>query len=172
MDFLELVTNRYSVRKFENTDIEKAKLAKILEAGRVAPTACNRQPQRILVLQSKENLEKLKKCTPFHFDAPIALLICVDIDKSWKRNYDNKDHGAIDASIVTTQMMLQAWELGIGSTWVCSFDPEAIKREFHLPQTYEPVNILPMGYPTEDAKPSKSHQTREKLENTVFFDKF
>lgn len=84
MDFLELVTNRYSVRKFENTDIEKAKLAKILEAGRVAPTACNRQPQRILVLQSKENLEKLKKCTPFHFDAPIALLICVDIDKSWK----------------------------------------------------------------------------------------
>lgn len=68
--------------------------------------------------------------------------------------------------------MLQAWELGIGSTWVCSFDPEAIKREFHLPQTYEPVNILPMGYPTEDAKPSKSHQTREKSENTVFFDKF
>lgn len=172
MDFLELAKNRYSVRSFKKEQITKQELDKILEAGRVAPTACNFQPQRILVLQSKENLEKLKECTPFHFEAPTVLLICVDKTEAWKRKQDGKEHGDIDASIITTHMMLEAYNIGIGSTWVCSFNPEKIKEKFDLPEEYEPVNVLPIGYPAEDAKPNIGHEKRLELSQTVFYEKF
>ena len=78
MDLLELLKKRYSVRKFDGRKVEKEKLDLILEAGRVAPTAVNFQPQRVLVIESEEALEKLKNCTPYHFSAPLALLICLN----------------------------------------------------------------------------------------------
>lgn len=108
MDFLELAKERYSVRKFSDKKVEREKLDAILEAGRCAPTAVNYQPQRVLVLESPEALEKLKGCTPYHFHAPLALLVCYDREASWKRSFDNCDMGAVDAAIVTTQMMLEA----------------------------------------------------------------
>lgn len=85
MDLLELLKKRYSVRKFDDRKVEKEKLDLILEAGRVAPTAVNFQPQRILVIESQEALENFKKCTPYHFNAPLALLICYDKSVSWKK---------------------------------------------------------------------------------------
>lgn len=108
MDFLELARERYSVRKFAPQKVEKEKLDAVLEAGRLAPTAVNYQPQRILVLDSDAALGKLKDCTPYHFSAPLALVVCYDAAVSWKRSYDGKDMGEVDASIVTTHMMLEA----------------------------------------------------------------
>lgn len=172
MDLLELMKNRYSVREFEEKQIEKEKLDKILEAGRVAPTACNLQPQRILVIREQENKEKLKKCTSFTFDVPTILMVCVEEEKAWTRKKDGKNHGEIDTTIVTTQMMLEAYHLGIGSTWVCSFDPEKIREEFNLPQSYKPVHLLPMGYPKDGYKPNNKHFERLKLSETVFYEKF
>lgn len=172
MELLDMMKQRYSVREFESKQIKKDELDKILQAGRVAPTACNRQPQRILILQSKNEIEKLKKCTPFTFDAPTILLICQDKTSSWIRKYDGKDHGEIDTTIVTTQMMLEAFHLGIGSTWVCSFDPQKLKEEFQIPDHYEPIHLLPIGYPKIGNTPSKSHHDRYKLEKTVFYKKF
>lgn len=172
MEVLELMKQRYSVRNFCIKPIEEEILNKILEAGRIAPTACNFQPQRILVIQKKENIEKLKKCTPFTFDAPVILLVCADKSEAWVRKYDGKNHAEIDVSIVTAQMMLEAYSLGIGSTWVCSFDPQKVKEEFCLPQNYEPINILPLGYPVEGNKPSQKHYERQEIEKTVFYEKF
>ena len=120
-------------------------LDKILAAGHLAPTGCNYQPQRILVLTEPESLEKLKKCTSCHFDAPAALLICYDKTLSWKRSFDGADSGWVDASIVTTQMMLQAHELGLGTTWVMYFDPKETIAQFALPENLLPVAILPIG---------------------------
>lgn len=172
MEFLELAKKRYSVRSFEDKQIEKEKLDKILEAGRVAPTACNFQPQRILVIQEKSDIEKLKNSTRFTFDAPVVLMICADTTKSWVRNYDNKNHADIDVSIVTTHMMLQAAELGIGSTWVCYFNPEQIKQDFYLPEGYEVINLLPMGYPKQDDMPNNKHNERLEISETVFYNEF
>jgi nitroreductase len=118
MEFEELARNRYSLRKFSPKPVEKEKLDLILEAGRLAPTACNYQPQRILVIKSEEALAKLKKCTPYVFDAPTALLVCYDGKVSWKRGYDGKESGDIDASIVGTHLMMEAAQLGLGTTWV------------------------------------------------------
>ena len=78
MDLMNLLKERYSVRMFSDKPVEDDKLNQILEAGRVAPTAVNFQPQRILVLKSKDALDKLKNCTRYHFDAPVALIVCYD----------------------------------------------------------------------------------------------
>lgn len=172
MDFLELVKERYSVRKFSSKKVEKEKLDMVLEAGRLAPTAVNFQPQRILVIDSEENLELLKSCTTYHFHAPMALLVCYDTTVSWKRSYDKQDMGAVDASIVTTQMMLQATALGLGTTWVGHFDPEAIRRTFQIPDYLIPVALLPLGYPREDCVPHQLHDSRYDMNHTVFFNSF
>lgn len=172
MDFMTLAKERYSVRKFSDKPVEKEKLDLIFRAAQVAPTACNLQPQRILVIESSEALKKLKSCTKCHFDAPMALLVCYDKDKSWKREYDNDDSGQVDASIVTTQMMLQAAEIGLGTTWVAYFDPKAIREQFNLPTNYIPVALLPLGYPDEDSKPNSLHEKRDEIEKTVFYNSF
>lgn len=167
MTFLELAVKRYSVRKFSNVPVETEKLNKILEAGRIAPTACNNQPQSVLVLISPEALDKLKKCTPCHFDAPAALIVCYDKNTSWKRHFDKKDHGDIDASIVCAHMMLAAADSGLGTTWVCHFDPEAVVREFSLPDNIVPSSILPLGYAADDAEPAPWHAQRKPSGDTI-----
>lgn len=172
LNFINLAEDRYSVRKFSAKPIEAEKLALVLEAGRLAPTACNNQPQRILVIENESALAKLKKCTRYHFNAPVAFLICYDHTRSWKRSYDGDDSGSVDASIVTTHMMLQAAELGLGTTWVGYFDPGLLKSEFSLPDHLVPVALLPMGYPAEDASPSTNHSQREPLEGTVYYNNF
>lgn len=172
MNFSQLAKERYSVRKFSDRKIEPDTLKLILEAGQAAPTAVNYQPQRILVLDSVENLAKLKECTPYHFHAPMALLICYDTAVSWKRSYDKEDMGPVDASIVTAQMMLQAAELGLGTTWVGHFDPAAIRESFHIPEAYIPVALLPLGYPGEDSVPHPFHEKRYDLDHTVFYNSF
>jgi len=170
MDFLQLAQERFSVRSFTDREIEPQKLDEILRAGQVAPTACNLQPQKILVIQSKEALEKYRKCTVCHFNAPLAILTCYDKNLCWKRNYDGKSSGEIDAAIVTTHMMLEAANLGIGSTWIMHFIPEAVREEFELPDHFEPVSLLALGYPSETAEPYPGHGSIKPLTDTVFVD--
>jgi nitroreductase len=172
VDFLELAKERYSVRKFDSRQIEEEKVNLILEAGRIAPTAVNYQPQRILALQAKEEMQKLEACTPYHFGQTLALLVCYDKTVSWKRKFDNKDSGEVDASIVATHMMLEAENLGIGSTWVGHFNPQALRESFAIPENLEPVLLLMLGYPSEDAEPNPLHFKRFDKAQTVFFGSF
>ncbi|NLW69803.1 MAG: nitroreductase [Eubacteriaceae bacterium] len=171
-DFLKFARERYSLRAFSEKKVEAADLEAVLEAGRLAPTAHNDQPQRILVIQSEENLAKLKKCTMSHYNAPAALLVCADKTACWKRAYDGKLSADIDASIVATQMMLQAQSLGLGTTWVMHFDPVAMREEFAVPDNYEMTALLVLGYPAEGAQPSARHTERKPLGETVFYDEF
>lgn len=172
MSFLDLAKKRYSVRSYSDRKVEGEKIRKILEAGRVAPTGANRQPQRILVLESAESMEKLKKGART-FDAPLVFLICGDIEEVWTRPYDSYKITDIDTSIVTDHMMLQATELGLGSLWICHFDPEAIRREFNIPENLIPVNILAVGYGDEEPKsPERHDRQRKAMEDTVFFESF
>ena len=148
MEFSDVIRKRYSVRKFEQRPVEQSALDAVLQAGLLAPTAKNLQPQRILVIRRQEDLEKLDRCTRCRFGAPCALLVCYDRDACWKRErYDGKPSGETDAAIVTTHMMLAAEALGIGTTWVMHFDPEAVRREFSVPEPCEPCALLVMGYP-------------------------
>jgi len=172
MDFLEMTKERYSVRKFDSRPVEEEKLHRILEAGRVAPTAVNYQPQRILVLRKEEAMEALSRCTRYVFGAPVALLVCYDKNVSWK-NRGGKDMGEVDVSIVTTQMMYAAQELGLGTLWVGSYKEDLLRELFSLPEFLVPVAILMVGYPADDAKPHPVlHESRYAPEHSIFYDTF
>lgn len=155
-----------------NTRTDRWKLARILEAGRVAPTGANRQPQRLVVVQSKEGMEKLARCTR-DFGAPTAIVVCADTSEAWTRKYDDKMIGDIDASIVTDHMMLCAASLGLDTLWICMFKPEAVREEFELPPHVEPVNILLVGYSDGTPSDPDRHDTQRKpLDETVFHEHF
>ncbi len=172
MDFEKLITNRYSVRSFQPEHLPQEILDKILEAGHKAPTGCNYQPQRILVLNTDESIAKLKNCTKCHFNAPTAMLVCHNKDESWVRKYDGALSSSVDAVIVTTYLMLAAQNEGVGSCWVMHFDPAAMREAFHIPDNVEPMALLVMGYPSDDAKPLDLHDRFRPMSDVVFYDRF
>ena len=167
MEFLQLSEARYSLRKFSDRPVEAEKLAAILEAGRNAPTAHNLQPQRIFALRSPEALEKADACTTAHFHPPVILVVAYDPEAAWKRETDGKNHGEIDASIAATQMMLEAADLGLGTTYVGMFEPEKLLAAFPEMAGLCPIAMLPLGYPAEGAHPSRLHADRKPLEELV-----
>ncbi len=167
MDFAQLSAERYSLRKYSNRPVEEEKLSLILESGRNAPTAHNFQPQRIFVLQSPEALEKADACMGSHFHPPVIVAVAYDPAVSWHRENDGKDHGEIDAAIAATQMMLQAADLGLGTTYVGMFEPEKLWAAFPEMQGTMPVAMLTLGYPAEGAHPSRLHASRKPLEELV-----
>ena len=172
MDFEKLIEERYSVRSFRPEHLPNDVIGKILKAGHKAPTGCNYQPQRILVLNTDETIEKLKSCTKCHFNAPTAMLVCHNKEESWVRKYDGALSSPVDAAIVTTHMMLAAQNEGVGCCWVMHFDPAAMRESFRIPDHVDPLALLVMGYPAADAKPLDLHFKARPMEETVFYETF
>lgn len=171
MNFLDNAKKRYSVRSYKSQKVEQEKLDLILEAARVAPTAANLQPVRLIVVQEKEGLAKIEKAANI-YNAPLAVIVCADHSTAWTRPFDKKQTGDIDASILTDHMMLQASELGLGTVWVCYFKPDILSQEFNLPENLEPVNILAIGYADEEpADPDRHGKTRIPLDTLVAYEK-
>lgn len=172
MDFEKLITERYSVRSFKPEHLPKGIIDKIIESGHKAPTGCNYQPQRIIVLNTDESVEKLKSCTKCHFNAPTAMIVCHNKNESWVRKYDGALSSSVDAVIVTTYMMLAAQNEGVGSCWVMHFDPAAMRKTFGIPENVEPIALLVMGYPSDDAKPLDMHYIDRPIEEIVSYEQF
>ena len=168
MTFQELAHARYSVRSFQNAPIEKETLDLILEAGRIAPTACNFQPQKIFVAKSREAREKLASVCRCTFGAPVILVVCYDRERDWKNKLQpGYESGETDAAIVCTHMMLQAFELGVGSCWVGYFNADHVAKALDLPENLTVSALLPMGYPAADAAPLPLHSQYRDLADTV-----
>ena len=172
MDFLTLAKERYSCRYFSDKKVEQEKIDKILEAARLAPTGRNSQSQRILVLTDETELGKLSGCTSYGWNAPLVMIICYDKNECWHRDIDDFDGGAQDICIVTTHMMLEVTDLGLGSTWVGAFDPFKAREIYNVPENLEVAAILPIGYPSETAHPSRLHNDRKPVEEIAFYNKF
>jgi len=166
MEFSKLITQRHSVRSYLSDKVETEKKNAILEAGRIAPTAANLQPVKVLVVEEETNLAKLTKAANI-YGAPLALIVCADCTTAWKRPFDGKQTVDIDASIVTDHMMLQAEELGLGSVWICYFKPDVLKAEFNIPDNLEVINILAVGYADETKVPEK---IRKSMGQFAFFE--
>lgn len=172
MTFFELAQNRYSERLFDARPVEQEKIDRILEAGRLSPTAANFQPQHIYVIQSEEALKKARSIRVSHFNAPLMLLVCYDNNITWRnphdRCYEDYNSGEQDATIVATTMMYEAEELGVHSVWLRGFDSQQVREVFGLPENIVPVMMFSMGYPTENSKPHpRLHLSRRPLEETV-----
>ena len=168
MTFQELARARYSVRAFKDTPIEEETMKLILEAGRVAPTACNNQPQKIYIAKSAESRAKLASVCRCTFDAPVILVVCYDRTRDWKNPLlPGYESGETDAAIVCTHMMLQAAELGIGSCWVGYFNPNEVSEVLGLPENITVSALLPMGYPAENAAPLPLHTQYREFADTI-----
>lgn len=168
MTFLELAKARYSVRAFKDTPIEAETLNRILEAGRIAPTACNNQPQKIYVVKSEAVRKKLASVCRYTFDAPVILVVCYDRTRNWKNKLmPGYESGETDAAIVCTHMMMEAADLGIGSCWVGYFNAGEIADVLELSENIVVSAMLPIGYPVESAKPAPMHTQYRDFADTI-----
>lgn len=166
--FLDLVKQRTSVRDFSGQAIGKEKLDYILETARLAPSACNLQPWSFLIIEGKENVEKLSKAydRDWFRTAPVCIVACGNHNESWKRK-DGKDHCDIDIAIAVTHIIMAATEQGLGTCWVCNFDKDICVATLNLPAHMEPIAIIPIGYPANPDIFSTNEKKRKTMNEIV-----
>lgn len=193
MDFIDISKMRVTVRQFDEHPVEQEKIRKILEAGRWSPTAVNAQPQRILVLDTPDNLQKVREFCSFGYDqkyadlakecsdkehgkcnyyygAPLVLFVCYDKTACWKHPQSGKSSGATDATIVATHMMLEAASIGLGTVWISYFDENKARELLKIPDDWQPVCMLYVGYAAKDFTPNpRMSGKRLPLEKTCFY---
>lgn len=169
MRFLDLCITRESVRGYKSAPVEKEKLDYVLEATRLAPSACNRQPWKFLVLKSAEALEKAAQCydRDWFKTAPLAILCCIDHSQEWVRPADGRQHGTIDIAIAAEHICLAAAEQGLGSYWICNFDADKASGLFNLPENLEPAVLIPIGYSATENTRDKSRKALSEIAETL-----
>jgi len=153
MECTEVIFNRYSCREYLDKMIDEDILSKILEAGRQAPSAQNKQPWRYLLIQDKDIIKKIA----FHSvvgvvnffigKAPLVVIACADTRKALK--FNQQDYYLVDVAISFHQMMLTAWDFGIGSCWLAAFNEKALKEMLEIPDYVRIVGMSPFGYPKD-----------------------
>ena len=166
MQVLELMKQRCSVRQYQDRRIERDKLLYVLEAARVAPSACNNQPWRFFVIEDPSSIAKIAPGWVSAARTQVLIVACGDHRLAWKRN-DGKDHCDIDMAIAVDHMTLAAAEIGLGTCWICSFDAKRCAQLLNLPEHLEPVALLPIGYPAEGKSPDRHATERKPLEQFV-----
>ena len=164
MQFDKVLQERFSVREYKQTPVEEEKIQAVLQAARLAPTAKNSQPQKIYLAKSQQALEKMDLITPNRFGAPVAMLICGDMDRACILKSNGRNFIETDLSIIQTYMMLKATELGLGTCWIGRFDPQKVYEVLQIPSNQIPYGILIMGYPSDTAMPSPMHDKRLEVE--------
>ena len=169
MEFTEVVKNRYSCKKYGDKKVEAEKLAVILEAGRMAPTAKNLQEQRIYVLQSPEALKKIDAVTPCRYGAPVVLAVAFDRGNVFTYPGGKRDSGVEDATIVATHLILAAADEGVDSCWINFLDPDKLAEALGLPENEEVLMVMDLGYAAEGAGPLPNHTSRKDLAETVSY---
>ena len=169
MDFLQLVKDRYSCKKFNGEPVAQEVLDQILEAGRLAPTAKNLQEQRIYVVQSQAGREMIDRITPCRYGAPVCVIVAFDTQNMYTYPGGKRTSGVEDSAIVATHMLLAAANAGVDSCWLNCFDPDKLAKELNLPDNEEVLMILDLGYAAEDAAPLPNHFSRKALAETVSY---
>ncbi|MBN1486063.1 MAG: nitroreductase family protein [Anaerolineae bacterium] len=170
MEFFELIKKRYSVRGYKPDPIEEDKLMQVLEAARLAPTAGNRQPFRVLVIETKGREEELQRIynRPWFVQPPLIICVCGVHNEAWFRR-DNKSYVDVDAAIVMDHIILAATALDLGTCWIAAFNAAAAREVLNLPQGIEPIVFTPLGYPA--VKP-KAKKIREELVKIVRYNEW
>ena len=160
MEFITVLQRRYSCRAFAALSVEQEKVDRILEAGRIAPTAVNKQPVHVWAITNPGTLEAIKGVTRSNYGAPLLLVVGCRPADAWVRRYDGKNGAEVDASIVATYLMLTAENEGLATLWVGSFDPALLKGILPDTDGYELLAMINVGYPSGESAPSAMHGTR------------
>ncbi|MDD3653963.1 MAG: nitroreductase family protein [Desulfotomaculaceae bacterium] len=164
MEFLDVIKKRHSVRSYKPDPVEQEKLAVILDAAVLAPTAANRQAFKVIVIDTSGRKEDLKRIydREWFSEAPLALCVCSIPGRCWVRN-DQKNYSDVDAAIVMDHIILAATDQGLGTCWIAAFNLQAAKEVLGLDDSMEPVAFTPLGY----AKETKVSKARKALDELV-----
>jgi len=169
MDVIDAIKNRISVRKYLDKDVEEEKLNEVLEAGRLAPSASNRQEWRYIVVRDKSTRKKLVEAAnnqSFVGEAPVVIVCCAETDEHIM-SCGEKCY-PIDLAISIDHMTLRAVELGLGTCWIGAFNQDKVKKLLGIPDKIRVVNLLPLGYPAE----KKNTKIRKPLTEIVHYEKW
>ncbi len=159
MDVFEAVTQRKSIRKYKDKEIEKEKLIKVLESARIAPSASNRQEWKFIVVKDENTRSRLVSAAhyqKFVGQAPVTIVAC---STESERIMPCGQHAyTVDLSIAVSFMMLEATELGLGTCWLGAFDEEAVKEILGIPSDIRVPAMFTLGYADENpvARPRKA----------------
>jgi len=173
MTFLDLAKRRYSSRNYQDKPVEKEILLKVMEAGRIAPSAKNNQPWHFVALTEPEALRKIRECyeEPWLESAKAIIVVCGDHRDAWRRA-DGKIHTNMDVAIAVDHMTLAATDLGLATCWICKFDVMKCVKTLDLPDGVEPMVLLPIGYAADEGDPNRHEQLRKPLKEVVHWEKF
>ena len=169
MDVFAAISQRSSVRAYKATDVEEDKLKKILEAVRLSPSASNRQEWKFIVVRNKETKKKLAKTVfgqSFIGEAPVVIVACGTESKTIMAC--GQPAYTVDVSIACAFMILQAYEMGLGTCWIGAFKEDETKKILNIPEHVRVVAMTPLGYP--DQPPSQKF--RKSLNQIVSFEKY
>ncbi len=163
--FAEIVARRYSCRAYSSQRVETELVMRIMECARLAPSAVNKQPWRFLIIDTPELLEVLYRSYPRDFikSAPLCIVAVGDHSQAWHRAQDGKDHTDVDLSIAIEHICLAATSYGLGTCWICNFDAEVCSQGLSIPDGWEPIAIIPLGYPDGDGVPAKRRKTMDEI---------
>lgn len=165
MEFEKIVETRQSTRKFSNKKPDGEILKKILEAGRLAPTAKNVQPVKVFVAESQKAIAAIDKATPCRYGAATVLIVGVNTDEACVLN--GHSTAEIDGSIVATHLILAATNYGVDSIWIEMFDRGILKKELDIPANILPVCLVPIGFRAGDCPVSRNYHNRKPIEEIV-----
>ena len=169
MDVFAAISQRSSVRAYKAKDIEEDKLKRILEAARLSPSASNRQEWKFIVVTNKETKKKLAQAAFGQFfigEAPIVIVACGTESKAIM-SCGQPTH-TVDVSIACAYMILQAYELGLGTCWIGAFKEDETKKILKIPEHVRVVAMTPLGYPDEPP----SEKSRKRLDEIICFEKY
>ena len=164
MEFQELIRVRRSIRGYRPDPVPEEILQRILDAGRLAPTAANRQPFQIIVVTHPETRRQLKEVydRDWFYSAPLILIGCVEPAAAWQRA-DGFNAAEVDIAIVMDHMILAATNEGLGSCWICHFNEGKLKEILGIPDGVRVIAMTPLGYPAAEPRPFQ----RKPLEQLV-----
>lgn len=153
MDFFEVIKRRRSVRKYLSTPVPDVIIEKILDVGRIAPSAANKQPWHFILIREESQRVKLKTAydRSWLLEAPVILIVCVDTQAGWIRE-DEKEYATVDAAIAMQAMILAATNEGLGTCWIANFKEEDLKNALAIPKHITPIVMTPIGYPDPEEK--------------------
>lgn len=164
---MDILKDRYSCRAYDSRPVEREKLIEVLDSTRLSPSACNRQPWTFVVVGNEKGRNAV--IASYNRDwirtAPLYIIAFGHHNEAWHRPFDGKDHTDIDIAIAVEHLCLKATEAGLGTCWVCNFDPAVIIEAFDCPEGTEPVAIIPIGYPAKGSEAPK--KTRKSLDEIV-----
>ncbi len=162
---LALMNERYSCRAYDTarTPLDHDLIGAVIDAARLAPSACNRQPWLFMVVEGDDAKEKIFNAYGRDWikTAPAYIIALGQPATAWHRPADGHDHTDVDLSIAVEHICLAATALGLGTCWVCNFDPAVLRHSFNIPDGLVPVAIIPIGWPATD------HKTNQKIRKSA-----